>query len=80
VVKYQIEGVDLLREMVLAMAEALMGTDIDSLCGAPYGQNSAERMNHRNGYRNRHWDTQGGRIDLALPRLPQGQLLSGVAV
>jgi transposase-like protein len=40
---------DLLRAMVQAFAEALMGADADALCGAPYGQPSAERVNYRNG-------------------------------
>ena len=42
------------------------------MCGAPYGQPSAERVNYRNGYWQRRWDTQAGTIDLAIPRLQQG--------
>ena len=63
---------DLLRAMVQAFAEALMGADADALCGAPYRQPSAERVNYRNGYRQRRWDTQAGTIDLAIPRLRAG--------
>jgi transposase-like protein len=63
---------DLLRAMVQAFAEALMGADADALCGAPYGQPSAERVNYRNGYRQRRWDTRAGMIDLAIPRLRAG--------
>jgi transposase-like protein len=44
---------DLLRAMVQAFAEALMGADADAPCGAPYAQPSAERVNYRNGYRQR---------------------------
>jgi Transposase, Mutator family len=44
---------DLLRAMVQTFAEALMGADADALCGAPYGQPSADRVNYRNGYRPR---------------------------
>jgi Transposase, Mutator family len=40
---------DLLRAMVQAFAEALMGAEADALCGAPYGQHSDERVNYRNG-------------------------------
>ncbi|MFH1057080.1 MAG: hypothetical protein V1797_00195, partial [Pseudomonadota bacterium] len=36
--------VDLLREMVGAMAETLMGAEADSLCGAAYGQSGPERV------------------------------------
>jgi len=64
--------VDLLREMVRAMAETLMGAEADSLCGAPYGRSGPERVNQRNGYRERRWDTRVGSIDLAIPRLRKG--------
>lgn len=64
--------VDLLREMVRAMAEALMGAEADMLCGAPYGQSGPERVNQRNGYRDRRWDTRVGSIELAITRLRKG--------
>jgi putative transposase len=63
---------DLLRAMVKAFAEALMGAAADGACGAPYGQVSEERVNRRNGYRGRRWDTRAGTIELAIPRLRQG--------
>jgi transposase-like protein len=63
---------DLLRAMVKAFAEALMGAEADAACGAPYGQVSEERVNYRNGYRDRRWDTRAGTIELAIPRLRQG--------
>jgi putative transposase len=63
---------DLLRAMVKTFAEALMGAEADALCGAPYGQPSEERVNYRNGYRDRRWDTRAGTIELAIPRLRQG--------
>jgi putative transposase len=63
---------DLLRAMVQEMAEALMGAEVDALCGAPYGERSPERVNRRNGYRVRDWDTRVGSIELALPKLREG--------
>src|SRR5439155_15907038 len=63
---------DLLRTMVKEMAEALMGAEADALCGAGYGERSPERVNRRNGYRERDWDTRVGSIELALPRLREG--------
>jgi putative transposase len=63
---------DLLRAMVKTFAEALMGAEADALCGAPYGQPSEDRVNYRNGYRDRRWDTRAGTIELAIPRLRQG--------
>jgi putative transposase len=63
---------DLLRAMVQAFAQALMGAEADGICGAPYGQPSEERVNYRNGYRERRWDTRAGTIELAIPKLRQG--------
>jgi transposase-like protein len=70
----QLEGadVDLLREMVKIFAEQLMGADADVLCGADYGERSPERVNRRNGYRERPWDTRAGTIALAVPKLREG--------
>jgi transposase-like protein len=63
---------DLLRAMVQAFAEALMSAEADAVCGAPYGQVSEDRVNRRNGYRERRWDTRAGTIGLAVPKLRQG--------
>jgi len=63
---------DLLRAMVREFAEALMGAEADVLCGADYGVRSPERVNIRNGYRERAWDTRVGTIELAIPKLRQG--------
>ncbi len=63
---------DLLRVMVKDFAEALMSADADAVCGAGYGERSPERVNRRNGYRERDWDTRVGSIELALPRLREG--------
>ncbi|AKH83275.1 hypothetical protein AA958_14760 [Streptomyces sp. CNQ-509] len=37
-----------------------------------YGQVSDERINRRNGYRPREWDTRAGTVELAVPELRQG--------
>jgi putative transposase len=63
---------DVLREMVAAMANALMSAQADQLCGAEYGERSPERTNRRNGYRAREWDTRAGTVELAVPKLRQG--------
>jgi transposase-like protein len=68
---------DLLRSMVQTFAEALMGAEADAVCGAVYGERSAERTNIRNGYRRRDWDTRAGTIDLAIPKLRQGSYFPG---
>jgi transposase-like protein len=64
--------VDLLREMVRSFAETLMSADADALCGAGYGERSQDRVNRRNGYRERDFDTRAGTIELRVPKLRQG--------
>jgi putative transposase len=63
---------DLLRQMVKTMAEALMSAEADAMCGAGYGERSEERVNSRNGYRERDWDTRAGTVELAIPKLRSG--------
>ena len=63
---------DLLREMLQAFAEALMSREANAACGAEYGERSGERLNQRNGYRTRPWDTRVGSIELAIPKLWEG--------
>lgn len=63
---------DLLRTMVRTFADALMSAKADAFCGAEYGQVSEERVNSRNGYRPREWDTRAGTVELAVPKLRQG--------
>jgi putative transposase len=63
---------DLLRVMVRDFAEALMAAEADAVCGAAYGERSPERVNRRNGYRERDWDTRVGSIELAVPKLREG--------
>jgi putative transposase len=66
------DGSDLMREMVRTFAQQLMSAEADAMCGAPYGEVSLERVNSRNGYRSRDFDTRVGSIDLAIPKLRQG--------
>lgn len=63
---------DLLRAMVKTFAEALMSAEADVVCGAAYGERSDERVNPRNGYRLREWDTRAGTVELAIPKLRHG--------
>ena len=63
---------DLLREMVKAVSEVFMSAEASAICGAPYRQPTANRVNRRNGYRERRWDTRVGTIDLAIPKLRKG--------
>jgi putative transposase len=68
---------DLVREMVKSFAERLMSAEADAMCGAGYGERSAERVNSRNGYRHRDYDTRAGTVDLAVPKLREGSYFPG---
>lgn len=63
---------DLVRDMLAFAAERLMEMEVEAKTGAPVGSRSPERLNHRNGYRERAWDTRAGRIELAIPKLRKG--------
>ena len=63
---------DLARAMLQAFAEALMSAEASMQCQAGYGERSEERVNSRNGYRDRRWDTRVGTIDLNVPKLREG--------
>ena len=60
---------DLLREMVGFAAQRLMELEVESLTGAAHGQRSPDRINHRNGYRERIWETRAGAVELRIPKL-----------
>lgn len=68
---------DLLRDMIQFVAQRLMDMDVESLCAAAYGERTAERVNSRNGYRPRQWDTRAGSVDLKIPKLRQGSYFPG---
>ncbi len=58
---------DLMRTMLRSFIDTLMSADADAVCGAEYGASSPERVNTRNGYRHRPFDTRVGTIDVAIP-------------
>ena len=49
-----------------------LSAEADAVCGAEYGTASPERVNRRNGYRHRDFDTRAGTVDVAIPKLRQG--------
>jgi len=65
----------MLREMVGFIARRLMDLDVDNRCGASHGERSEERINSRNGYRERPWETRAGSVVLRIPKLRQGSYL-----
>jgi putative transposase len=69
--------VDLVREMIRHIAQRMMDMDAEGLCAAAYGERSPDRLNSRNGYRERQWDTRAGSIDLKIPKLRKGTYFPG---
>ena len=63
---------DVLREMIREFAQRMMDADVEARCNAGYGEVTPDRVNSRNGYRRREWDTRAGTIELAIPKLRTG--------
>ncbi|MGH9168939.1 MAG: IS256 family transposase, partial [Acidimicrobiia bacterium] len=66
------EDVDILREGVRVLAQALMETEVSGKIGASLYERSGERTAYRNGYRTRTWDTRVGTIELRVPKVTPG--------
>ena len=63
---------DLLRSMLTTFVNTLMSAEADAICGARYGMPSPDRVNVRNGYRQRDFDTRAGTLEVAIPKLRSG--------
>ncbi len=61
---------DLLNEMIGFAANRLMALEADALCNAGRHERTVDRINYRNGYRDRMWETRGGTVELKIPKLP----------
>ena len=68
---------DLLREMIGFTAERPMALEVEGLTGAGHGERSADRITHRNGYRDRSWETRAGTVELKIPKLRKGSYFPG---
>jgi transposase-like protein len=66
------DDVDLLREGVRVLAQALMETEVSSQIGAAPYERSSSRTAYRNGFRTRTWDTRVGTIELKIPKVTAG--------
>ena len=63
---------DFLRAVAESVLQILMETDVEGVIGAGRHERSAERLNWRNGYRERTLDTRLGSLNLKIPKLRQG--------
>jgi transposase-like protein len=63
---------DFLRTLAESVLQILMEADVEGVIGAGRYERTAERANHRNGYRERTLDTRLGQLQLRIPKLRQG--------
>ena len=63
---------DFLRAVAEAVLQILMEADVEGLIGAGRHERSSDRLNYRNGYRERSLDTRLGSLSLRIPKLRQG--------
>src|SRR5213080_4960135 len=63
---------DFLRAVAEAVLQILMETDVEGLIGAGRHERTGDRLNYRNGYRDRSLDTRLGPLSLRIPKLRQG--------
>jgi hypothetical protein len=63
---------DFLRAVAEAVLQILMEADVEGLIGAGRHERSADRLNYRNGYRDRSLDTRLGPLSLRIPKLRPG--------
>ncbi len=66
------EHADVLRESLAFFVRELMEAEVAGQIGAGLHEKSPTRLTHRNGYRERSWNTRAGEIELAIPRLRSG--------
>ena len=65
-------GADFLRGVAEAVLQLLMEADVEGLIGAGRYERSGERLNWRNGFRDRTLETRLGALRLRIPKLRQG--------
>lgn len=65
-------GLDVLREGVRVLAEALMEIEVEQHLGAGRHERTPERTGQRTGDRDRAWDTRVGTVALQVPRVRDG--------
>lgn len=68
---------DFIKQTLQFALQRLMEMDVEALCRAAYGERSEERVNSRNGYRERSLETRAGTVDLKIPKLRSGSYFPG---
>ena len=60
---------DFLRAVAESVLQLLMEADVEGLIGAGRHERASDRLNWRNGYRDRTLDTRLGSLNLKIPKL-----------
>jgi transposase-like protein len=66
------EAADPLRTMAELITGFLMEAEVANQVGAEAHERSEQRTTHRNGYRDRRWDTRLGTLQLQVPKVREG--------
>ena len=69
---------DFLRQAVEMLAQMLIELEAEEQIGAGKHERSAQRVNQRNGYRRRKWETRVGAVELGIPKLRKGSFFPGL--
>ena len=64
---------DILRAVAEAVLQIPMEAGVEGLIGAGRHERTGDRLNHRNGYRDRSLDTRLSPLQLRIPKLRQGR-------
>jgi len=68
---------DFIRQTLQHALQRLMEMDAEALCRAAYGERTDDRINSRNVYRDRVYETRAGKVDLKIPKLRSGTYYPG---
>lgn len=63
---------DFLRQAIEVLIQALVELEVEQEIGAGKYERTPDRKNHRNGYRERMWETRVGEIPVQIPKLRVG--------
>jgi transposase-like protein len=76
--KAELSDPDFLREGVRVLAQELMELEVSQHLGAERYERNGDRRGHRNGTRERPWDTRVGTIELNVPRVRDNSYFPGL--
>ena len=66
-----------LKDLLAAVLDQLLDARAEEMCGAALYEQSEDRVDYRNGHRDRSLMTRIGKIEIQMPRLRRQSLLTG---